>query len=66
MLEQTSCVMLPPRKLDWTELKKRMHFHGQIKENIKGHRGQRSRSLCNFIGKKKTFFSTINELLVLN
>ena len=33
--------------------------------NYQGHRGQRSRSLCNFIGQKGTI-SAINDLFVLN
>ena len=36
-----------------------------VKGNYQGHRGQRSRSLCNFIGQKGTI-STINDLFVLN
>ena len=32
-----------------------------VKGNYQGHRGQRSRSLCKFIGQKGTI-STINEL----
>ena len=36
-----------------------------MKGNYQGHRGQRSRSLCNFIGQKGTI-STINDLFVLN
>ena len=35
------------------------------KGKYQGHRGQRSRSLCNFIGQKGTI-STINDLFVLN
>ena len=36
-----------------------------VKENYQGHRGQRSRSLCNLIGQKGTI-STINDLFALN
>ena len=36
-----------------------------VKENFQGHRGQRSRSLCNLIGQKGTI-STINGLFALN
>ena len=36
-----------------------------VKGNNQGHRGQRSRSLCNYIGQKGTI-STINDLFVLN
>ena len=36
-----------------------------VKGNYQGHRGQRSRSLCKFIGQKDTIF-TINDLFVLN
>ena len=36
-----------------------------VKGNYQGHRGQRSRSLRNFIGQKGTI-STINDLFVLN
>ena len=36
-----------------------------MKGKYQGHRGQRSRSLCNFIGQKGTI-STINDLFVLN
>ena len=35
-----------------------------VKGNYQGHRGQRSRSLCNFIGQKGTI-SAINDLFVL-
>ena len=36
-----------------------------VKGKYQGHRGQRSRSLCNSIGQKGTI-STINDLFVLN
>ena len=36
-----------------------------VKENYQGHRGQRSRSLCNLIGQKGAI-STINDLFALN
>ena len=36
-----------------------------VKENYQGHRGQRSRSLCNLIGQKCTA-PTINDLFALN
>ena len=35
------------------------------KGKYQGHRGQRSSSLCNFIGQKGTI-ATINDLFVLN
>ena len=35
-----------------------------VEGNYQGHRGQRSRSLCNLIGQKGTI-STINDLFVL-
>ena len=38
---------------------------GSVKGNYQGHRGQRSRSLCKFIGQKGTI-STINDLFVLS
>ena len=36
-----------------------------VRGNFQGHRGRRSRSLCNFIGQKGTI-STIIDLFVLN
>ena len=36
-----------------------------VKGKYQGHSGQRSRSLCNFIGQKSTI-STIIDLFVLN
>ena len=36
-----------------------------VKGNYQSHRGQRSRSLCNFIGRKGKI-STINDLAVFN
>ena len=36
-----------------------------VKGSHQGHRGQRSRSLCYFIGQKGTI-STIDDLFVLN
>ena len=36
-----------------------------VKGPYQGHRGQGSRSLCNFIGQNGTI-STINDLFVLN
>ena len=38
---------------------------GLVRGKYQGHRGQRSRSLCNFIGQKGTI-SIIIDLFVLN